>query len=187
VELNSSTYRNLDFGLTATPAIEYNIYPYAESTKRQLRILYRLGLRVCRYREETIYDRLRETLWWEALSASLELKRDWGSISASLEGSHYFHDLGKNRLSLFTYVDVRLFKGLSFFIFGGADRIHDQLFLAKGDATIEEVLLQRRQLATTYSYFSSAGLSYTFGSTRSKVVNPRFGSVRSGGIEVSIH
>jgi len=37
-------------------------------------------------------------------------------------------------------------------------------------------LLQRRQLETGYNYFFSLGLSYTFGSTSSRVVNPRFGT-----------
>jgi hypothetical protein len=51
--------------------------------------------------------------------------------------------------------------------------------------SLEEVLLQRRQLETGYSYFFSVGLSYTFGSIFTNVVNPRFGS--QGGAGVSIH
>ena len=49
--------------------------------------------------------------------------------------------------------------------------IHDQLYLAKGDANLEDLLLQRRQLATTYEITSSIGLSYTFGSMYNNVVN----------------
>ena len=37
------------------------------------------------------------------------------------------------------------------------------------------MLLQRRQLETSYRYFASAGLSYTFGSIYNNIVNPRFG------------
>jgi hypothetical protein len=59
-------------------------------------------------------------------------------------------------------------------------RIRDQLSLMRGDATLEEILLRRKEISTTYRYFISVGLSYTFGSTRSKVVNPRFGSGGSG-------
>ena len=46
----------------------------------------------------------------------------------------------------------------------------------KGGASLEEVLLQRRQLETTYNYFFQVGFSYSFGSIFSNVVNPRFGS-----------
>jgi hypothetical protein len=71
---------------------------------------------------------------------------------------------------------VRLIKGLSLNLFGGASRIRDQLSLPKGSASLEEVLLRRRALATGYSFYRSVGLSYTFGSIYSNVVNPRFGS-----------
>lgn len=53
--------------------------------------------------------------------------------------------------------------------------IHDQLGLVKGGVTPEEVLLRRRELETQFSYYSSIGLSYTFGSIYNNVVNPRFG------------
>ncbi|MBI5325982.1 MAG: hypothetical protein HZB41_12040, partial [Ignavibacteriae bacterium] len=58
--------------------------------------------------------------------------------------------------------------------YGGFSMIHDQLYLPKEGATLEEILLRRKALETTYSYFVSFGLSYTFGSVYSNVVNPRF-------------
>ncbi len=180
----SSTYNNIKFGLNPAPAIEYDLFPYSQSTKKQLRFLYRVGFNPVRYREETIYDKTSENLWKESLEVTLELKEKWGTISTSLEGSHYFHDFKKNRLELWTEVSLRIFKGLNFNIYGGGARIHDQLSLVKGGASWEEVLLQRQQLATSYNYYFSVGLSYTFGSIFSKVVNPRFGGA-STGISVS--
>ncbi|MDA0334911.1 MAG: hypothetical protein O2782_07090 [bacterium] len=53
------------------------------------------------------------------------------------------------------------------------ERINDQLSLAVGGATLEEVLLRRRELATDYKVWSRAGLSYTFGSIYNNVVNTR--------------
>jgi hypothetical protein len=47
--------------------------------------------------------------------------------------------------------------------------------LVKGEATLEEILLRRKELATEYEYSISVGLSFTFGSIYSNVVNPRFG------------
>jgi len=183
--VNSSTYQNIRLSVVPAAAVEYNIYPYAESTKRQFRLLYQVGLTRIRYREETIYDKTRETLWSESLSATLDLKQPWGTISTSLEGQHYFHDFAKNRLNLNAEISFRIFRGLNFNIHGSGSRVRDQLYLAKGGASLEEVLLRRRQLETTYNYYFSVGLSYTFGSIFSNVVNPRFGS-GSGGMSIKI-
>jgi len=175
LSLGSSTYSNLKYSLIPAPAIEYNIFPYSQSTRRFLSFLYRLNFQTVKYREETIYNKTSENLWSESLSITLDLKEKWGSISTSLEGSHYFHDLTKNHLSLYSSVSLKLWKGLSFDVYGSYSMIHDQLSLIKGEATFEEVLLRRTMLETDYSYYFSIGLSYTFGSIYSNVVNPRFG------------
>jgi hypothetical protein len=39
----SSVYSNFDFKFTASPAIEYDIYPYSQANRRQIRIQYRIG------------------------------------------------------------------------------------------------------------------------------------------------
>lgn len=171
----SSTYSNIKLRLSPAPAIEYDLFPYSQSTRRQLRFLYRLGFNSVRYREETIYEQTYENLWRESLSVTLELKQKWGTVSASLEGSHYFHDFSKNRLVFWGELSLRIIKGLNFNISGRYSRIRDQLSLARGEASLEEVLLHRKELETTYSYYLSIGLSFTFGSIQSKVVNPRFG------------
>jgi hypothetical protein len=182
--VQSSSYRNVDREFTIAPAVEYNVFPYADSTKRQLRILYRAGLQTVRYREITIYDRTSETRWNEALSVTLEFKQPWGTVSTSLEGSHYFHDFRKNRLELNGEVSLRVWKGLSFNIDGGGSRIHDQLGLVKAGASLDEVLLRRKQLETSYDYYLSVGVSFTFGSVHSNVVNPRFGDSQSVSIRI---
>ena len=171
----SSTYSNVKFSISPTPAIEYDLFPYEVSTRRQLRFLYKPGFRSVRYREETIYDKTAEKLWGETFSATLELKEKWGTISGTLEGFHYFHDVSKNHLEAYGDLSIRIFRGLSFNFYGSFSRIRDQLSLRKGEATLEQILLRRTQLATDYSYYGSIGLSYTFGSIFSNVVNPRFG------------
>jgi len=180
---SSSSYSNIKLSLNPAPAIEYDLFPYSQSTRKQLRFLYKLGFKPVRYREETIYDKKYENLWNESLSVTLELKRKWGTMSTTLEGAHYFHDRKKYHLELWTEMSLRIFKGLSFDIYGGGARIHDQLFLPKAGASKEDVLLRRRELETDYQYYFSVGLSYTFGSIYSKVVNPRFGGT-SGGISI---
>jgi len=183
VEAESSTYSNLDLVLTAAPAVEYDLFPYSESTKRQLRILYRIGLSRARYHEETIYFRTSETLVQQALSCAYEVVRPWGKAAVQLEGSHFLHDAGKNRIELEAELEFRIWRGLSFEIEGGYARIRDQLSLPAGGASYEEILLRRRQLATGYNYSFSVGFNFSFGSTRSNVVNPRFGN---GGRSISI-
>ena len=183
VEAESSTYSNLDLGFTVAPAVEFNVFPYAESTKKQFRFLYRLGFSHARYIEETIYFKTSENLLQEALTCAYEFVRPWGNATIRFEGSHYFHDFSKNRLELEAELDIRIWRGLSFKIDGNGGRIHDQLALPAGGASYEEILLRQKQLATGYDYSLSVGFNFSFGSTRSQVVNPRFGN---GGRSISI-
>lgn len=183
--LTSSTYQNIKFASRISPAIEYNIFPYSQSTKRQLRLTYSLDVGPAFYFEETIFDRTRQFLVSENLSATLELKQKWGTITTGIEGSHYFHDFSKYRIELGTDLSVRLFRGFSVNVHGSYSRIHDLISIAKAGASWEDVLLMRKQLATSYEYYFSVGVSYSWGSIFSHVVNPRFGS-GSGGFSMSI-
>ena len=187
LEAQSSLYSNIDLGLSAAPALEYNAFPYSQSTRRQLRFLYKLGVNPVKYRDETIYGKTRETLFQESLSATLDLREKWGTVSVSASGSHYFHDFSKNQLDLFGIVSLRLYKGLSVFSFVGRSWIHDQLSLLGREPTFEEQLLRLRELPRTSDYFLSFGFQFTFGSIFTNVINPRFGSSRSGGMDIHIN
>ena len=52
----SSSYDNIAFSISPSPAVEYSFFPYSESTRRQLRVLYRIGYSFNKYIEETIFD-----------------------------------------------------------------------------------------------------------------------------------
>jgi len=173
-DINSSTYSNNKSTYRLAAAIEYNIFPYSEATKKQLAFNYSVGYRYVNYREETIYDKMEEGLFNHNLFVVYEQRTKWGSFFASLSGSQYLYDLSKSRFRFRSYVDVNLFKGFSFYINGRYSLIHDQLSIVKGDITPEEILLRQKQLATTYDYRISIGLSYSFGSIYNNVVNPRF-------------
>jgi hypothetical protein len=175
VNWRSSTYNNLKAEFIATPAVEYNFFPYSESTRRQLRCLYRIGYNFSCYIEETVYSKMEESLLGQSLSVTLEVKEPWGIASTYVEGSHYFHDFSKNMLELGRHLSLRLVKGLSLSVSGSYARIHDQLSLPKGGVSLDEILLQRKELETDYDYHIALGFSYTFGSVYSNVVNPRFG------------
>jgi hypothetical protein len=180
VSASASTYSNLKFCLTTAPAIEYDFFPYSQSTRRQLTLLYRFNFSMTKYNSETIYYKTSENLLGESLALTLSLKEKWGSASVAIQGAHYFHDFSKNHLDVYGDLSLRILKGLNFNVFGAYSLIHDQLSLPIGGATLEEVLLRRTMLETDYSYYFSIGLSYTFGSIYSNVVNPRFGGGSSG-------
>lgn len=174
--VSSSTYSNLFLAYYFAPAIEFDLFPYSESTRRQLRILQRIGYTYRKYREETIYDKTTEHLFDENLEIALELKQEWGTISTSVEGSFYLHDLSKNRVQVWGGLSIRVFEGLSFNIDGFFTRQHDQLSIRKGHASLQDVLLQRQQVESGYEYYTWFGMSYTFGSIYNNIVNPRFGN-----------
>jgi len=172
---DSSTYSNIKSDFFWSVGVEYDIFPYSVSTRKLLTFSYQMGYNFTTYREETIFFKMSEKLLGQSLTAMANFKQPWGYIFLILEGSHYFHDFSKNRLDLETGFSVNFLKGLAFDVWGGYSRIHDQLSLARRGATHEEILLRRKELATNYSYHLSVGLSYTFGSIYSNVVNPRFG------------
>ncbi len=184
VYIGSSSFSNLKISTTFMPGIEYDLFPYSESTRRQLRMLYSVGYNYVNYIDTTIYDQTEEGHLQHSFSASYEVVQKWGSINVSFEYSNYLHDWSKNNLSLDGFIDLRIAKGLSVNFGGGASLIHDQLGLVKGGATTEEILLQRKELATQFQYFTSFGLSYTFGSIYNNVVNPRFGNSGGGGMTI---
>ncbi|MFA5859683.1 MAG: hypothetical protein WC955_11545 [Elusimicrobiota bacterium] len=169
-----TTYENKKYSFKLAPAIEYNILPYREYNRKNITFLYRINWNNIEYYEETIYDKLSETLWSESLAVSASITQPWGSLYSTLEGSHYFHDINKQRLSLDSGIEVRIFKGFSLAVDGSYSIIHDQLALTKGEATTEEVLLTQKELETTYDYDLSVSINYMFGSIYSDVVNPRF-------------
>ena len=171
---SASTYLNLDRATRAAGGFEYNFFPYAESSRRQLTIQGVVGINSFRYHEVTIYGKTGETVADGVLLASFDVRKPWGSSGVSLEASTYFHDPSRNRLVVDGEIDIRLFKGFSVNVGGSASRVHDQLYLRAGEATDEEILLRRRQLATSYRYRLQAGVSYTFGSIFNNIVNPRF-------------
>lgn len=172
---SSDTYTNRRFAWSVYPAVEYNVFPYYESSRKQLRFQYRVGYGYTYYQDTTIYNMMEEGLFGQSLSVAYEIRQPWGSVNTSLRGSTYLHDLSKYNVQLRTFLYVRLFKGLSLKLSGRGAIIHDQLSLTKENATPEEVLLRQRQLATQYSYSFNIGFSYTFGSIYNNVVNPRFG------------
>ena len=176
----SSTFLNQKRAIRFAPAVEYNFFPYSQSTRRVLTLQYSPGINFFRYQDTTIFDKISEVRADQTLTASIDVKQTWGSISSALEGAAYLDDFTKKHLVFFNALDLRLFKGFSFFSFGQVSLLRDQLYLPRGDLSDQERLLRRRQLETSYSYFVQVGFSYSFGSIFNNIVNPRFGGTSGG-------
>jgi hypothetical protein len=175
-----STYLNQDLALTAAPGIEFNIYPYHESSRRQLIFRYEIGWTKVNYEEITIFDKTEEFLMDQIFLVNYDVNQPWGESEISLEVANYLHDFSKYHIVLYGDLEFRITRGLSIDVSGSLSQVRDQLYLSKRELTDEEVLLERRALETNYRYRFSIGLSYTFGSIFNNVVNPRFGGERGG-------
>lgn len=175
--LYSSTFDNARLYTSVGPAVEYDIFPYTEATRRELRLQYRLSYTQRDYYEITIFGKEKENLFSQSLQFVLEVKEPWGSIGASVQGQTFLHDLSKNNLRAELGMYINLFKGFSFNVGGQYSRIRDQLSLPGREYTPEEILLELKRLATGYNLRFDIGLNYRFGSIYSNVVNPRFGNM----------
>jgi hypothetical protein len=176
VYLGSSSFSNLDRSISVMPGIEYDIFPYSQSTRKQLRILYSIGYNYFNYIDTTIYNKMEEGHAQHSINVAYAVVQKWGQIDISTEYSNYLYDWSKNNISIFGNFSLRVLKGLSLNFGGGASILHDQLGLAKTGATTEEILLQKKELATQFQYWGNFGVSFTFGSIYNNVVNPRFGN-----------
>ena len=174
--LSSSTFSNTTFAFRVAPAVEYSLFPYDEFTRRQLTFQYSVGLSTFRYRELTIFGKLEETRPTHALVIGYDVNQPWGSAEATLETSRYLDNSSQWRGNFGGRVEVRIARGFSLGVGGRGSLIRDQLSIAAREATPEEILLELRDLRTDYRYDAWVGISYTFGSIFSSVVNPRFGT-----------
>jgi hypothetical protein len=172
----TSTYSNMKLDWAAGPSLEFNAFPYAQSTRRELRFDYHLTFHRAWYEQETIFFKTTESLLRQGVDVTLVSREPWGSASISLSGYNYLHDFSKNLLTAYGDASLRVVEGLSVKVSGNASRVRDQISLSAQGATLEEVLLAQRQLATQYQYYLSLGIQYTFGSIYSNIVNARFGS-----------
>jgi len=173
-ELRSSTQSNQRRSLRQSAGVEWDLYPYADSTRRSFVVQYSVGLSRVDYFERTLFDKTEETLVDHRLAAILALRQPWGTTRASAAYQAYLHDSSKYNIDLFADANIRLFRGFGLDIQGSFSRVRNQLYLAAGAVSDEEVLLRLRQLATGYRYRMEVGFSYQFGSIYNNVVNPRW-------------
>lgn len=165
---------NVKLNIEASPAFEYNFFPYGEYQERRFIIRYRITPSHRRYYEETIFFQTSETLLEQNLHTRLRFDRPWGRIDFIVNASNFFHDTAINSIEFNPSFNVRIMRGLSVSLSGRYRLINDQLAIPAGDISDEDRLTGQVQQPTSFDYRISVGLSYTFGSIYNNVVNPRF-------------
>lgn len=168
-----STYSNLDLSVTAGPILEYNIFPYSQSTRAMVTLSYALQLASFNYQDTTVTGKLHEILPRHQLGIGALVQQPWGQIQGSVTGTQYLHDLSVHRIDSYASVTLRVIRGLEFTMFGDFYRIKDQFGLPSVGLTDEEILLSRRARETDYQYYVYFSIGYRFGSKFANIVNPR--------------
>jgi hypothetical protein len=176
----ADSFVNLAPSFRSAAALEYNVFPYDESSQRRLSFAYFLGVSWLRFEEPTIFGRTRETAPDHGLTVVFDLNRPWGRSRLDLEASQLLRDPSRSRLTLRGEVEYRLVRGLSLTVEADVSRIRDQIFLPARGATDEEILLERRALETDFRFEIGFGVSFTFGSIYSSVVNARLDGAERG-------
>ena len=172
-EIETSVFNNIALGTRLGPAIEYSVFPYNEVNYRELVIAYSIRHFYREYNEETVFRKLSESLVDQSLRIALRLRRPWGSVFSSLEGRHFFHDFRRNSVEFDNRISWRGFQGFAVDLRTNIELINDQLSLPRGEASLEELLLEQKQRSTNYQAFVGVGFSYTFGSIYNNIVNTR--------------
>ena len=170
----STTFGNTDISTTFKPAIEYNIFPYAEASTRRFSFNYSIGPEYYNYTDTTIYNKMSETRMRHGLDIEFNQTQKWGNVSLDIGFQQYLHDLELFNAYINPNIEWQIFKGLSFDFGGYASFVSDRINIAKSDISDEDILLKIKQLDTEFTYFTYFGLNYRFGSKYNNIVNPRF-------------
>jgi hypothetical protein len=177
----SNSTQNQDLSTTISGGVEYDFFPYRESTRRLLTLQYLVTGTYFNWKDVTLFDHMSETHPGQSVVATVQTNQPWGNVRLNVSLNEYLHDPGLYNMQVGGNMQWRIVRGLSVNVGGNYTRVRDQLFLPKGALSDDEILTQQRSLATGYRYFTNFGLSYRFGSVNNNTVNPRFGPDFQGG------
>ncbi len=171
---NNSVRNNQRRRVNFAPAVEYNYYPYAEATRRQLIAHYQVGLEHSSYYEETVFGVTEETVPLHRLQVQYRAREQWGNAGIGLESSQYVHQGGLYNVGINGDLSYRIARGLEFNVSAGAGWVNDNIHTPVDAIPDEDILLGRQSLPSSYAYEASMGFNYRFGSSLANVVNNRF-------------
>ncbi|MBC7884087.1 MAG: hypothetical protein H7X99_01330, partial [Saprospiraceae bacterium] len=169
-----SVFQNIDSRFDLAAMVEYSLFPYKEFNTQRVVVFAELGPQYSNYGDTTIYFKTSEFLFQQSAGITTSFTKPWGSINLGTYFSAYLDDVTKNSLFIGGGVEWNIFKGFRFGVGGNIQFIHNQISIPKESASRDDVLTQRRIIASTYDYFMGVGFSYTFGSIFNSQVNPTF-------------
>ena len=171
-----STSKNYDGNYKFSPCIEYNIFPYSESSEHRMSFLYGISANHNDYTDTTVYLKTSENFASHLLDLSYQNSQTWGSFSFSIYGDQILDkdDLKKYNIGISSNIDWNITKGLSLNYWAYINFDRAQIHLPLDEVTYEEIILRQKELESNYFYYMNFGISYTFGSMKNNVVNPRF-------------
>jgi hypothetical protein len=175
-----ASFTNQELVFVGAPGIEYNIFPYAESSRRTFTFTYEIGIGHNEYFEETIFMKTEETLFDHSLLVNLDVVQPWGEIEGGVNLLQYLNYPSQWSARLDGRVEFRIVRGLSFNVRGNWAAVRNQRYLPAEGQTDEEILLRQGALATNSRYQVNFGITFQFGSIFNNVVNPRFTDSRAG-------
>lgn len=174
LEGRQNTRFNYKFQVSFRPALEYNFFPESEQNSRFLRVNYGIEVRNNRYVEETIYGEVTETRALQSLRASLGLNQRWGNLQVGYRVRNYLHDFNFWTTGLSVSAEVRVTGNFSFFVRAEGNYVKDQIYIALGDFTEQDILSGRVTLPSSYTIDTRFGFNFRFGSNLNNFVNQRF-------------
>lgn len=173
-DVGSSSFGNTDLDGGISPAIEFNVFPYSDAQTKRFSFLYAIGPEYRDYTEETIFDKTTELLMRHELRMEFEQTQKWGDISIDFRFRQFLHDLDLYSVQFNPNIELNIIKGLRLDLGGYVEYVGDRINIAKSDVSVEDILLQIKQLDTNYSIYTYIGFNYRFGTQRNNIVNPRF-------------
>lgn len=169
-----SLYNNIDTRIKIAPSVEYSIFPYKDFNTQRIVLSYDIGPQFSDYRDTTIYFKNKELQVQQSFGVVTSYTKPWGSVNIGTFFTTYLDDLKKNNLFIGGGISWNVFKGFKFGLGGNIKFNHDQISIPKAGASRDDVLTQRRIIASNYEYFFGVGFSYTFGSIYNSQVHPTF-------------
>ncbi|MGB3946564.1 MAG: hypothetical protein WBM13_01150 [Bacteroidia bacterium] len=170
----SSTVQNLVSSTSFYPAIEYNVFPYADATRRQLRFNYRIGARYVDFYNTTYLNKNNDWYYLHSLVLSYKQVEKWGNLNCDIGTFQYFSKEKFYRVNISPSVSWNVASGLNVYFGGNFSIVNDQYYLKKDEVSSAAILLGQTQLKSNFSYNFYFGFSYSFGSIYNNVVNVRF-------------
>lgn len=172
-QYTSSIFNNLQFNLSNALLLEYNIFPYSESTRKQFRFYYKVGSRIDRYYDTTVLNKTKMHWGFQEAGMNVQFVKEWGTFSTWLSYNSFMNNFKYWSAELWTEATFNIFKGFSLSFSTSLSFIQDQVTLRLDEASDNDILLRQVQLPTSFRYWTSIGISYTFGSIYNNIVNPR--------------